>query len=159
MIEVLIILGEKYLRLCAQPAEIGRKGWLSSEVFFFFFSIRPHSDRFRGEKVPTLQEAVEECIKHQLIIYFDVKGHPDEVGPSARCWLTEQHVFVTYIRIFSTHQHPVLLPYQRYNFYPLGGALNTLEERKSSQAFTNAGWFFSLWIQCQIIPREVSWWQ
>lgn len=38
-----------------------------------------NSDRFRGEKVPTLQEAVEECIKHQLTIYFDVKGHPDEV--------------------------------------------------------------------------------
>lgn len=37
------------------------------------------SDRFRGEKVPTLQEAVEECIKRQLTIYFDVKGHPDEV--------------------------------------------------------------------------------
>ncbi|XP_030637682.1 glycerophosphodiester phosphodiesterase 1 isoform X2 [Chanos chanos] len=37
------------------------------------------SDKFRGEKVPTLQEAVEECIKLQLTIYFDVKGHPDEV--------------------------------------------------------------------------------
>ncbi|KAA0712356.1 Glycerophosphodiester phosphodiesterase 1 [Triplophysa tibetana] len=36
------------------------------------------SDRFRGEKIPKLQEAVEECIKHQLTIYFDVKGHPDE---------------------------------------------------------------------------------
>ncbi|XP_030637681.1 glycerophosphodiester phosphodiesterase 1 isoform X1 [Chanos chanos] len=36
------------------------------------------SDKFRGEKVPTLQEAVEECIKLQLTIYFDVKGHPDE---------------------------------------------------------------------------------
>lgn len=37
------------------------------------------SERFRGEKVPTLQEAVEECIKHQLTVYFDVKGHADEV--------------------------------------------------------------------------------
>ncbi|XP_030591129.1 glycerophosphodiester phosphodiesterase 1-like [Archocentrus centrarchus] len=34
-------------------------------------------DRFSGEKVPTLQEAVEECIRHQLIIFFDVKGQPD----------------------------------------------------------------------------------
>ncbi len=43
------------------------------------FLLVASSDRFRGEKVPTLQEAVEECIKRQLTIYFDVKGHPDEV--------------------------------------------------------------------------------
>lgn len=36
-------------------------------------------DKFAGEKVPTLEAAVEECIKLQLTIYFDVKGHPDEV--------------------------------------------------------------------------------
>ncbi|KAI4881371.1 hypothetical protein NFI96_015598 [Prochilodus magdalenae] len=42
------------------------------------------SDRFRGEKVPTLQEAVEECIKHQLIIYFDVKGHADEAAAALK---------------------------------------------------------------------------
>lgn len=40
-----------------------------------------YSDKFQEEKVPTLQEAVEECIKLQLTIYFDVKGHPDEVQP------------------------------------------------------------------------------
>lgn len=36
-------------------------------------------EKFHGEKIPTLQEAVEECISLQLTIYFDVKGHPDEV--------------------------------------------------------------------------------
>ena len=36
-------------------------------------------DKFAGERIPTLEEAVEECIKLQLTIYFDVKGHPDEV--------------------------------------------------------------------------------
>uniref|UniRef100_A0A668UV10 GP-PDE domain-containing protein n=1 Tax=Oreochromis aureus TaxID=47969 RepID=A0A668UV10_OREAU len=36
-------------------------------------------DRFNVEKVPTLQEAVEECIRHQLTIFFDVKGQPDMV--------------------------------------------------------------------------------
>lgn len=36
-------------------------------------------DKFSGEKVPTLQEAVEECIRHQLTIFFDVKGQPDKV--------------------------------------------------------------------------------
>uniref|UniRef100_A0A8C2I566 Glycerophosphodiester phosphodiesterase 1 n=1 Tax=Cyprinus carpio TaxID=7962 RepID=A0A8C2I566_CYPCA len=42
------------------------------------------SDLFRGEKVPTLQEAVEECIKRQLTIYFDVKGHPDEAAAALK---------------------------------------------------------------------------
>lgn len=38
--------------------------------------------KFVGEKIPTLEEAVKECIKLKLTIYFDVKGHPDEVQPS-----------------------------------------------------------------------------
>ncbi|XP_020562104.1 glycerophosphodiester phosphodiesterase 1 isoform X1 [Oryzias latipes] len=37
-------------------------------------------DKFAGEKIPTLVEAVEECIKLQLSIYFDVKGHPEEAA-------------------------------------------------------------------------------
>ncbi|XP_065115715.1 glycerophosphodiester phosphodiesterase 1 [Paramisgurnus dabryanus] len=42
------------------------------------------SDRFRGEKIPTLQEAVQECIKHKLTIYFDVKSHPDEAAEALK---------------------------------------------------------------------------
>ncbi|XP_034395782.1 glycerophosphodiester phosphodiesterase 1-like [Cyclopterus lumpus] len=37
-------------------------------------------DKFSGEKVPTLQEAVEECIRHQLTIFFDVKGQADKAA-------------------------------------------------------------------------------
>ncbi|XP_062339639.1 glycerophosphodiester phosphodiesterase 1-like [Osmerus eperlanus] len=37
-------------------------------------------ERFRGEKVPTLEEAVEECVKHQLTIIFDVRGQPDKAA-------------------------------------------------------------------------------
>ncbi|XP_042248059.1 glycerophosphodiester phosphodiesterase 1-like [Thunnus maccoyii] len=37
-------------------------------------------ERFSGEKVPTLQEAVEECIRHQLTVFFDVKGQPDKAA-------------------------------------------------------------------------------
>ncbi|XP_061686527.1 glycerophosphodiester phosphodiesterase 1 isoform X2 [Syngnathoides biaculeatus] len=37
-------------------------------------------DKFAGEKIPRLEQAVEECIKLQLTIYFDVKGHPDEAA-------------------------------------------------------------------------------
>ncbi|KAM7371996.1 hypothetical protein PAMP_009196 [Pampus punctatissimus] len=36
-------------------------------------------EKFSGEKVPTLQEAVDECIRHQLTIFFDVKGQPDKM--------------------------------------------------------------------------------
>uniref|UniRef100_A0A0E9RIB6 Uncharacterized protein n=1 Tax=Anguilla anguilla TaxID=7936 RepID=A0A0E9RIB6_ANGAN len=43
------------------------------------FVLCAHREKFRGEKVPTLQEAVEECLRHQLTIYFDVKGHAEEV--------------------------------------------------------------------------------
>ncbi|KAJ8363009.1 hypothetical protein SKAU_G00118400 [Synaphobranchus kaupii] len=41
-------------------------------------------ETFRGEKIPTLQEAVEECLKHQLTIYFDVKGHADQAAAALR---------------------------------------------------------------------------
>uniref|UniRef100_A0A3Q0SCU2 Glycerophosphodiester phosphodiesterase 1 n=1 Tax=Amphilophus citrinellus TaxID=61819 RepID=A0A3Q0SCU2_AMPCI len=41
-------------------------------------------DKFVGEKIPTLEEAVEECIKLQLTIYFDVKGHPDEAAAALK---------------------------------------------------------------------------
>lgn len=34
---------------------------------------------YRGEKIPTLREAVLESMHYDLIIYFDVKGHADQV--------------------------------------------------------------------------------
>lgn len=44
--------------------------------------IRSCRDKYGGEKVPTLQEAVEESLRHQLTIVFDVKGQPDQVPAS-----------------------------------------------------------------------------
>ncbi|GAA6231116.1 glycerophosphodiester phosphodiesterase 1-like [Lates japonicus] len=41
-------------------------------------------EKFAGEKIPTLEEAVEECIKLQLTIYFDVKGHPDQAAAALK---------------------------------------------------------------------------
>lgn len=41
-------------------------------------------EKFAGERIPTLEEAVEECIKLQLSIYFDVKGHADEAAAALR---------------------------------------------------------------------------
>ncbi|XP_077379690.1 glycerophosphodiester phosphodiesterase 1 isoform X1 [Festucalex cinctus] len=48
-------------------------------------------DKFAGEKIPTLEQAVEECIKLQLTIYFDVKGHPDEQAAVALSTLYKKH--------------------------------------------------------------------
>ncbi|XP_060951089.1 glycerophosphodiester phosphodiesterase 1-like [Limanda limanda] len=42
------------------------------------------SEKFAGEMIPTLEEAVEECIKLHLVIYFDVKGHPDEAAAALK---------------------------------------------------------------------------
>ncbi|KAM4698409.1 glycerophosphodiester phosphodiesterase 1 isoform 3-T3 [Rhinophrynus dorsalis] len=36
-------------------------------------------NKFNGEKVPTLKEAVRECMSYSLTIYFDVKGNPDQM--------------------------------------------------------------------------------
>ncbi|KAJ8283532.1 hypothetical protein COCON_G00023820 [Conger conger] len=49
-------------------------------------------ERFRGEKVPTLQEGVEECLRHQLTIYFDVKGHADEAAAALKAVYRENPV-------------------------------------------------------------------
>lgn len=42
-------------------------------VLYFYRS------KFQGEKVPTLREAVVESLQHNLTIYFDVKGHANQV--------------------------------------------------------------------------------
>nr|XP_056722376.1 glycerophosphodiester phosphodiesterase 1 isoform X2 [Euleptes europaea] len=39
---------------------------------------------YRGEKIPTLREAVLESMHYDLIIYFDVKGHADQMRQADR---------------------------------------------------------------------------
>ncbi|XP_033908061.1 glycerophosphodiester phosphodiesterase 1 isoform X1 [Acipenser ruthenus] len=39
---------------------------------------------YHGEKVPTLEEAIEESLRNQLTIYFDVKGHADEAAAALK---------------------------------------------------------------------------
>lgn len=63
-----------------------------------------YRDKFRGEKIPTLEEAVEECIRLQLIIYFDVKGHPDEVqAKQAKQELDTSNIWHTCSKNISIH--------------------------------------------------------
>ncbi|POI31702.1 hypothetical protein CIB84_004547 [Bambusicola thoracicus] len=40
--------------------------------------------KFQGEKVPTLREAVVESLQHNLTIYFDVKGHANQMRQADR---------------------------------------------------------------------------
>ncbi|KAM4025172.1 glycerophosphodiester phosphodiesterase 1 [Anomaloglossus baeobatrachus] len=39
---------------------------------------------YNDEKVPTLEEAVKECLRHNLVIYFDVKGHAAQAADALR---------------------------------------------------------------------------
>ncbi|XP_069666175.1 glycerophosphodiester phosphodiesterase 1 isoform X2 [Haliaeetus albicilla] len=41
-------------------------------------------NKFQGEKVPTLREAVVESMHRNLIIYFDVKGHANQMRQADR---------------------------------------------------------------------------
>ncbi|XP_043945674.1 glycerophosphodiester phosphodiesterase 1 [Protopterus annectens] len=41
-------------------------------------------EQFPNEKIPTLKEAVVECLKFQLIIYFDVKGHANKAAAALK---------------------------------------------------------------------------
>ncbi|XP_062999593.1 glycerophosphodiester phosphodiesterase 1 isoform X2 [Elgaria multicarinata webbii] len=43
---------------------------------------------YRGERIPTLKEAVWESMHHDLIIYFDVKGHANQMRQADRNVIT-----------------------------------------------------------------------
>ncbi|XP_032086347.1 glycerophosphodiester phosphodiesterase 1 isoform X2 [Thamnophis elegans] len=43
---------------------------------------------YRGERIPTLKEAVLESLHHDLIIYFDVKGHANKMKQADRNVIT-----------------------------------------------------------------------
>ncbi|XP_063286409.1 glycerophosphodiester phosphodiesterase 1 isoform X1 [Pelobates fuscus] len=53
-------------------------------------------NQFQGEKVPTLEEAVRECINYNLTIYFDVKGHANEAAEALR------KLYVSYPRLYNS---------------------------------------------------------
>uniref|UniRef100_A0A8C7KCT0 Glycerophosphodiester phosphodiesterase 1 n=1 Tax=Oncorhynchus kisutch TaxID=8019 RepID=A0A8C7KCT0_ONCKI len=71
----------------------GTGGGINNKCLFLFSVAKHFQEKFKGEKVPTLQEAVEECINHQLTIFFDVKDQPDKAAAA----LGEMY-----------HKHPVL---------------------------------------------------
>ncbi|XP_029432752.1 glycerophosphodiester phosphodiesterase 1 isoform X3 [Rhinatrema bivittatum] len=52
--------------------------------------------KFRNEKIPTLREAVLECIKNNLTIYFDVKGNAEEAAEALR------RIYLEFPRLYNT---------------------------------------------------------
>lgn len=70
-------------------------------------------EKFAGEKIPTLEEAVEECVQLQLTIYFDVKGHPDEVQPANNKLLSKVQARQRLLVIYSVASAVALLPLTR----------------------------------------------
>lgn len=61
--------------------------------------------KFQGEKVPTLREAVVESMRHNLTIYFDVKGHASQVQLSVLRHLPSP--FFGFLTCFSVSLKPV----------------------------------------------------
>ncbi|KAM9304824.1 glycerophosphodiester phosphodiesterase 1 [Gastrophryne carolinensis] len=51
---------------------------------------------YKYEKVPTLQEAVQECMQHNLVIYFDVKGHAEQAAEALR------KLYLEFPRLYNT---------------------------------------------------------
>ncbi|XP_060642293.1 glycerophosphodiester phosphodiesterase 1 isoform X1 [Anolis sagrei] len=51
---------------------------------------------YRGEKIPTLKEAVLESMHYDLIIYFDVKGHADQAVAALK------DLYLEYPRLYNT---------------------------------------------------------
>ncbi|XP_031243905.1 glycerophosphodiester phosphodiesterase 1 isoform X1 [Mastomys coucha] len=46
-------------------------------------------NEFPNERIPTLKEAVTECLRHNLTIFFDVKGHADMASAALKNIYTE----------------------------------------------------------------------
>lgn len=52
---------------------------MAAPLNLVLFPSLSYRNDFPHEKVPTLREAVAESLNHNLIIFFDVKGHANKV--------------------------------------------------------------------------------
>ncbi|XP_077575772.1 glycerophosphodiester phosphodiesterase 1 isoform X2 [Stigmatopora nigra] len=81
-------------------------------------------EKFAGEKIPTLTQAVDECIKLKLSIYFDVKGHPDKAA-AALSALYKTHPILYNSSIVCSFEPKVI--YKALELEPLRRRLPTLQ--------------------------------
>ncbi|KAJ6657569.1 hypothetical protein lerEdw1_002284 [Lerista edwardsae] len=84
---------------------------------------------YRGEKVPTLKEAVLESMHNNLIIYFDVKGHADQAVAALRL------LYLEYPRLYNTSVVCSFLPDVVYKMRKA--------DRNIITALTHRPWSFS----------------
>ncbi|KAM3826552.1 glycerophosphodiester phosphodiesterase 1 [Vipera latastei] len=98
---------------------------------------------YRGEKIPTLKEAVLESLHHELIIYFDVKGHADQAVAA----LTQ--LYLEYPRLYNTS---VVCSFMPDVVYKMKQA-----DRNVITALTHRPWSFSHYGDGK--PRYAAFWK
>nr|XP_056722375.1 glycerophosphodiester phosphodiesterase 1 isoform X1 [Euleptes europaea] len=98
---------------------------------------------YRGEKIPTLREAVLESMHYDLIIYFDVKGHADQAVAALK------HLYLEYPRLYNTS---VVCSFMPDVVYKMRQA-----DRNVVTALTHRPWSFSHWGDGR--PRYDSFWK
>ncbi|XP_054848656.1 glycerophosphodiester phosphodiesterase 1 [Eublepharis macularius] len=98
---------------------------------------------YRGEKIPTLREAVLESMHYDLIIYFDVKGHADKAVAALK------HLYLEYPRLYNTS---IVCSFMPDVVYKMRQA-----DRNVVTALTHRPWSFSHWGDGR--PRFSSFWK
>ncbi|KAL8175447.1 UNVERIFIED_CONTAM: Glycerophosphocholine phosphodiesterase [Gekko kuhli] len=98
---------------------------------------------YRGEKIPTLKEAVLESMHHDLIIYFDVKGHANQAVAALR------ELYLEYPQLYNTS---IVCSFMPDVVYKMRQA-----DRNVVTALTHRPWSFSHWGDGR--PRFSSFWK
>ncbi|KAH0631902.1 hypothetical protein JD844_019801 [Phrynosoma platyrhinos] len=105
---------------------------------------------YRGEKIPTLKEAVLESMHYDLIIYFDVKGHADQAVT------TLKHLYLEYPRLYNTSVVCSFMPDVVYKVkFPFD--IMRKADRNVITALTHRPWSFSHFGDGK--PRFESFWK
>ncbi|XP_044289436.1 glycerophosphodiester phosphodiesterase 1 isoform X2 [Varanus komodoensis] len=98
---------------------------------------------YRGERIPTLREAVLESIHYDLIIYFDVKGHADQAVEALKLLYQE------YPRLYNSSIVCSFMPDVVYKM--------RLADKNIVTALTHRPWSFSHFGDGK--PRFESFWK
>ncbi|XP_072838981.2 glycerophosphodiester phosphodiesterase 1 isoform X2 [Pogona vitticeps] len=98
---------------------------------------------YRGIKIPTLEEAVLESIRYNLIIYFDVKGHADQAVAALK------RLYQEYPQLYNTS---VVCSFMPDVVYKMRKA-----DRNVITALTHRPWSFSHFGDGR--PRFESYWR
>ncbi|MEE6497447.1 hypothetical protein FKM82_002749 [Ascaphus truei] len=123
-------------------------GHLSSHAFSEIRKLNPAAKhrlrhRFPGEKIPTLKEAVRECMSLNLTIYFDVKGHATQAAQALR------NMYMEFPRLYN---NSIVCSFQPSVIYRM-----RLADRNVITALTHRPWSLSYFGDGK--PRYHSMWK